>query len=622
MAAPSFSSLPEPRTLPVRPKRMELLGISVASSLNPFICNLSRESGAAPHTLVHVHRCHDKSYAPDRKTEVSASSGSGASTRGQVWRQPQGSGVDWTENTDLVENLQLINTAMGLEDYFLNENIVVAGKVVTWGIESEWTMKWSMDGCFYEQFKNEEFTHEWGHDGKLIWYADAAGRVSRMELDEGEVCVLCAWVRTGFWVTDEAQKRLDIQQEPSGSTSVLYSPDKELLFSMKMKSKEVVAYVVVDRSTCLPMRMSFQKFCFRDRWKFSNWQYVLPDRQCRLPIFSSRASSSVGQENFKIVKVLVDSSEILASDRSVYAYPLSMFVPRHHQHYPRSQIDSSRPASVQMRYAKSGHYMVRPIVDGKEAGYFIVDTGTGCLAINKKKAMQLGMHGFGEVYATSISGGGVMKTQFFRGKSFQLGPLKIMDPMFMEVNIDKLLKDVDGLCGFDLFYSCIIEMSPKHRTLSVYDPTEYKTMPRTKKLRWQRMFLFDNVPHVLAKVNGKEVILMVDSGAAGASLMFPSNLVEGFDDPEVDTPTVFRGRRMVVSQADYGNVGNFEIAGHTFSDVVALVPNKSAQKMGMSSYCAGIFCAEMLTNFTLVFDYANRRMSFIDQRPKKTNSRS
>jgi hypothetical protein len=64
----------------------------------------------------------------------------------------------------------------------------------------------------------------------------------------------------------------------------------------------------------------------------------------------------------------------------------------------------------------------------------------------------------------------------------------------------------------------------------------------------QRMFLFDNVPHVLAKVNGKEVILMVDSGAAGASLMFPSNVVQGFDDPEVDTPTVFRGRRMMVSQ--------------------------------------------------------------------------
>ena len=42
------------------------------------------------------------------------------------------------------------------------------------------------------------------------------------------------------------------------------------------------------------------------------------------------------------------------------------------------------------------------------------------------------------------------------------------------------------------------------------------------------MFLVDNVPHVLAKVNGKEEMLMVDSGAAGASLMFPSNVVKVF----------------------------------------------------------------------------------------------
>ncbi|MCO5554380.1 hypothetical protein L7F22_007910 [Adiantum nelumboides] len=495
------------------------------------------------------------------------------------------------------------------------------GKALIWGIESEWILKWAMDGCFHEQFKNEEFIQEWGHDGKLTWHADAAGRVSRLELDEGEVCVLSVWVRTGFWVTEEAQKHLDIQQERAGLTSVLYSPDKELLFSVKLKQKQVMAHVVVDKNTWLPMRMSFQKFCFRDRWKFSNWQAVLAGRQCRLPIFSSKASSSVGQENFKIVEVSAKAFE--GEERTpLFGYPGSLLVPRYHQHHPQILYDSSRPASVQMRYAKSGHFMVRPIVDGKEAAHYILDTGTGCLAINRKKAIELGMHGFGEVYATSISGGGVMKTQFFRGKSFEIGPLKIRNPMFMEVNIDKLLKDVDGLCGFDLFHGCVVEISPKHRTLSIFNPAEYTTASKTKKFQWQRMFLFDNVPHVLAKVNGKEVILMVDTGAAGASLMFPSNLVEGFDDPEVDTPSMFRGRRMVVSQADYGNVGKFEIGGHTFSDVVGLVPNKSAQKMGMSGYCAGIFCAEMLVNFTIVFDYAGRRIAFIDQRPKRTNARS
>jgi hypothetical protein len=55
----------------------------------------------------------------------------------------------------------------------------------------------------------------------------------------------------------------------------------------------------------------------------------------------------------------------------------------------------------------------------------------------------------------------------------------------LQINIDKLLKDVDGLCGFDLFYGCVVEMSPKHRTFSIYDPTQYKSMAIAKKLKWQ-----------------------------------------------------------------------------------------------------------------------------------------
>lgn len=67
-------------------------------------------------------------------------------------------------------------------------------------------------------------------------------------------------------------------------------------------------------------------------------------------------------------------------------------------------------------------------------------------------------------------------------------------------------------------------------------------------------------------------------------------------------------------QADYGNVQSFEIGGCSFTDLTAMVPNKSGQQMGLSGYCAGVVCAEMLKNFTIVLDYANGRIAFIDQR--------
>ena len=85
--------------------------------------------------------------------------------------------------------------------------------------------------------------------------------------------------------------------------------------------------------------------------------YSQPDRQYRLPIFSSRASSAVGQENFKITKVqLYSSTETLDDKKIDYIYPSTMFVSRHHDHHPRFQIDSSNSASVQaINYHYSHH---------------------------------------------------------------------------------------------------------------------------------------------------------------------------------------------------------------------------------------------------------------------------
>ena len=40
---------------------------------------------------------------------------------------------------------------------------------------------------FQAVFKNEEYNHEWGLNGTLIWYADVTGCVSTLELDGGEV---------------------------------------------------------------------------------------------------------------------------------------------------------------------------------------------------------------------------------------------------------------------------------------------------------------------------------------------------------------------------------------------------------------------------------------------------
>lgn len=511
------------------------------------------------------------------------------------------------------EDLQRIFTAMGLHESSPAEQISLSGKTMTWGIASDWYMNWSMDGRFYERFSNAEITQEWGHDGKNTWYADVSGRVLRLGMDEAEACLLAAWIRMGYWVTEEAQKFLEIKHKLEASTPT------ELAFTVRLKQKEVVVHVLVNRDSWLPVGMSFGKARLGRSWDFLNWQKPMSNRSLRLPMLAIRRTSTT-RENFQIVKTSVEKD----LDDSIYMFSSSLMRPRHNARYPKSELDRSCAPSVQMNRSRTGHYVIRPLINGREAGNFIVDTGTGTLAITQRMARQLGLSTFGEVHATSISGGHTLSTRFSRGSSFQLGPLLIKDPVFVQIGIDKLLKDAEGLCGFDIFYDSIVEMSSRDRTLSLYDPASFEASPQGRGIQWQKMYLYDRVPHMLAKVNGREVLLMLDTGAAGPGLMFPSSAVQGFDDQQTaDMPAMLgRGRTLYVSQADYGNVQNFEIGGCVFKDLTAMVPNKSGQQMGLSGYSAGVVCAEMLRHFTVVLDYANARIAFVDQRFRRRPSRS
>ena len=66
-----------------------------------------------------------------------------------------------------------------------------------------------------------------------------------------------------------------------------------------------------------------------------------------------------------------------------------------------------------------------------------------------------------------------------------------------------------------------------------------------------------------------------------------------------------------------GNVGKFEIGDHLFSHVVVLCPKQECPEDGHVRQ--GILYAEILTHFTIVFDYANMWMPLIDQRLKKNS---
>ncbi|KAJ7551505.1 hypothetical protein O6H91_06G018100 [Diphasiastrum complanatum] len=513
-----------------------------------------------------------------------------------------------------------IHDALCLQELNINEQITFSGKQKFMGMEGQWTFSWSIDGRFYERFDGTEVSFEWGYDGKNNpWQADFSGVVTTFELDDLEMCLLTSWVRTGYWLTKEGQKRLNVQLKVKEAQTTATELPLEL--AIHLKNSKVVANVLIDEKHWLPICLTTEVHGGKDTWEYAEWHYLTLDRRCKFPWSIVHALPAGGKsiiiaENAKVVKMEPHSNKPIAD---FFSKPVSFLVPRFNHSYSCTSMDASRP-SVKLIQAESGHYLVRPILDGKDIGYFVVDTGASGFSITSEKAKELNMNGFGEVYLLSVEG--PVKSRFVRARSFQLGPLKISNPLFVEVPMDGIVRGVSpvaGICGFDLFCHCIIEMSLKEETLSLFDPIKYQPPQRTS-IQWQTMHMLDNVPHVPAKVNGKDTILLLDTGAGGVDLIFHNravedlNLFEGLNDmrsAKVRGVSSSSGGLEVV----YGVLDTLEVAGQSFQKVNALLFPKNTGTLEFSKYTAGILAGQLLASFLVIIDYRQRKLALIGVDP-------
>ncbi|XP_057816370.1 uncharacterized protein LOC131029744 isoform X2 [Cryptomeria japonica] len=482
------------------------------------------------------------------------------------------------------ECLNKVSFATGVSRSNVNQHFTVSGKQYLFGMEGEWSLSWCTDGRFYEKYGGQEITYEWGFDGvHNPWFADFAGRVTALELDDLEIAQLAVFVRTGFWLTDNAQNRLDIQIEGEDSFKALRQQFGELVLSVHLRDR---------------------KLSFSHKFPHSCVHYPAEGGIDSYTVKYSTLNSGGG-----------NSAKDEVETDYMYAFPKTSIVPRSNKYYPQASLDSNCDPAVKMVRARSGHLLVRPLIDGKDIGYFLLDTGASGLGICQKQAEQLCMESFGELYMTSFDG--LVKSRFCRGKNFQLGPLTIKSPFFLEVDIHNFIVDVEpivGVCGFDVFYNSIVKISCKEDKFFLLDTSHYEDKCQ-EPLKWERIFFLKNVPNISAKINGKQLILLLDTGGSGVDVIFHSK-AEKYGNLQTDGQTNIRG----ISSTGEANtvhravIDKLEIAGHCFKQVNAVYVSGGSTQLHLSEYTSGILCMNLLTRFTIVFDYRNSRVSLIDMK--------
>jgi hypothetical protein len=135
--------------------------------------------------------------------------------------------------------------------------------------------------------------------------------------------------------------------------------------------------------------------------------------------------------------------------------------------------------------------LVRPLVNGQDLGWFILDTGASGLTITPGAAERIGL---AAVASTTIQG--QLPTTVYQAQSLEIGQLTLLNPRFAGLDMpwSKIYfgERVQGICGWDVFAHSIVEIDMREHRVSIHEPTTF-TSPIDQ---WTSFDLVNGRPHL------------------------------------------------------------------------------------------------------------------------------
>jgi len=454
------------------------------------------------------------------------------------------------------------------------------GKAHSNGVDGALRVRFTGDGAFRFDF-DAPLADTAAFDGQVTWSSDRMHLERTLELEEADMWKPYAWLVSGHWL-EASELRVS---EVAGATPTL---------RLALDGTPLEMTLTLDPASALPLQLVYQDDTGPVRWDFADWRAVggrkLPHR------WTFDSGSSVDTYS-------LDSYAEVASDAAAFRFPASA---------PKDvRFDASGEAELEVERVPSGHLLVEPSVDGESVGWFIFDTGAGSMVIDPKVADALHMPKLGEVLTVGI--GGKATASFRKGERFDLGPLELVKPIYVELDLSFLQaifgRKIAGIVGYDLLARCVAEVETTTPYIALHDPARF-TLARGK---WQDLILCHNTPCTRARFEGeREGLFRLDTGANGTV---------AFHAPAVVSLGLLDGRKVTRSQA--GGVGGladskegrlewFELAGHRF-EKPAVSFSLATTGAFTDVYTTGNIAQEFLAPFRMVLDYPHDRIAFVER---------
>jgi hypothetical protein len=456
---------------------------------------------------------------------------------------------------------------------YQTHSLILEGEGEASGLESRFRLYFTPNGRFRIDVDNDLKTIV-GFDGETGWSIDYSGMPYPLQGWALEVEQLIAWFICGYWL--DADSPLE------------FSLDDDGRILARLSSGIVGATIQSDSTTNLPMRLT--------------WRIYDVDCSVLLEDFCEGIARRIviqrDGEITDIKSIEVKTTSEISDDvfHPITSRPNDTV-------FSRENVDG-----MEVRRTEYGLCLVRPLVDGKDIGWFTVDTGAGRNVIATKYAEQLAMNIVGTSSAVGV--GGRVQVNYRQCKSMQLGPLEITDPIYYEINFGESgVDNRGGILGYDFFRRCLVELDLEESLIAIHEPGYWDDLDEA----WQEFVFHDNIPAVYCTLEGDiQGLFTIDTGsdtnvALHKKYVEDHNLLEGRD-----VQKVYLGGVGGAIPCFYGPLEWFQLAGHRFENPEVLFAGGD-QGVFTDKVTAGIIGRGFLSAFKLLIDYPGQRIAFSEK---------
>jgi|GEM_PF-3171082 len=275
---------------------------------------------------------------------------------------------------------------------------------------------------------------------------------------------------------------------------------------------------------------------------------------------------------------------------------------------PTVSIDADRPNTVNIARAHTGHILFPAMVNGRDLGWLMLDTGSSDNVIDVRAAKELGLEPAGSLVTRDFQG--LEQTSpVLADLTITIGNATIEQPRVVGVDMlpiaTMLGQPVIGVIGASTLGQLVLELDYLTPMATVHAVADFEG----EDLEWHTVEFDNNAPVIEATVDGIPGTFVLDTGLGFAvefsrDTVIEHNMLEGRSEIREWSNIGIGGR----AEAHLGFVDSVELFGDTHGKMPALFQDPGGFQ-GPFPNQTGTIGSLIFRHYTTTFDLGNARVA-------------